>query len=147
MMTNPIQKADMLPATKPDRMVKEAPPSRAEVTTSRTCRDPVDVNEAVAVHARHPGIDLRDHEWRGLDGGVVRLLPHGGAAGVLAAVGLVLVFSSCLSWTWIVLGLTLLAIGVHSLGYNSLFEDPMTWGALGLAACLAGARAPRRESV
>jgi hypothetical protein len=47
----------------------------------------------------------------------------------------------------LVLGLTLLAIGVHSLGYNSLFEDPMTWGALGLASCLAGARAPRRESV
>jgi hypothetical protein len=36
-------------------------------------------------------------------------------------------------------GLTLLAIAVHSLGYNSLFEDPMGWGALGLAACLAAA--------
>ncbi len=36
-------------------------------------------------------------------------------------------------------GLTLLAIAVHSLGYNALFEDPMGWGALGLAACLAGA--------
>ena len=37
-------------------------------------------------------------------------------------------------------GLTLVAIGVHSLGYNALFEDPMTWGALGLAACAAAAR-------
>jgi O-Antigen ligase len=42
-------------------------------------------------------------------------------------------------------GLTLLAIAVHSLGYNALFEDPMGWGALGLAACLAGA-AGRREA-
>lgn len=40
-------------------------------------------------------------------------------------------------------GLTLLAIFVHSLGYNALFEDPMTWGALGLAACVAAARPER----
>ena len=31
-------------------------------------------------------------------------------------------------------GLTLGAIAVHSLFYNALFEDPMTWGLLGLAA-------------
>jgi len=31
-------------------------------------------------------------------------------------------------------GLTLGAIGVHSLFYNALFEDPMTWALLGLAA-------------
>lgn len=37
------------------------------------------------------------------------------------------------------LGLILLAISVHSLGYNALFEDPTTWGALGLAACAARA--------
>ena len=42
-------------------------------------------------------------------------------------------------------GLTLLAIFVHSLGYNALFEDPMTWGALGLAACVAAAR-PERQT-
>jgi hypothetical protein len=41
-------------------------------------------------------------------------------------------------------GLTLLAIAVHSLGYNSLFEDPMSWGALGLAACVSATR-PERE--
>jgi O-antigen ligase len=31
-------------------------------------------------------------------------------------------------------GLTLGAIAVHSLFYNALFEDPMTWGLLGLVA-------------
>jgi O-antigen ligase/polysaccharide polymerase Wzy-like membrane protein len=41
-------------------------------------------------------------------------------------------------------GLTLLAIAVHSLGYNSLFEDPMGWGSLGLAACLAAATERRK---
>jgi hypothetical protein len=41
-------------------------------------------------------------------------------------------------------GLTLLAIAVHSLGYDALFEDPMGWGALGLAACLAATVEGRR---
>jgi hypothetical protein len=36
-------------------------------------------------------------------------------------------------------GLTLGAIAVHSLFYNALFEDPMTWSLLGLIA-LAAAR-------
>ena len=40
-----------------------------------------------------------------------------------------------------VLGLILLAIAAHSLGYADLFEDPMAWAALGLALCVA--RAPR----
>jgi O-antigen ligase len=39
-------------------------------------------------------------------------------------------------------GLTLGAIGVHSLFYNALFEDPMTWALLGLAALTT---AQRRE--
>jgi putative inorganic carbon (hco3(-)) transporter len=34
----------------------------------------------------------------------------------------------------LVFGLVLVAIGVHSLFYNAFFEDPMVWGALGLAA-------------
>jgi hypothetical protein len=34
----------------------------------------------------------------------------------------------------------LLAIGVHSLGYNALFEDPLAWAALGLA--VLASRAP-----
>ena len=37
----------------------------------------------------------------------------------------------------LVLGLILVAISVHSLGYNALFEDPTMWGTLGLAACVA----------
>ena len=43
----------------------------------------------------------------------------------------------------LVLGLTLFAVGVHSLGYNALFEDPLAWGAVGLAAFVA--RVPREE--
>ena len=42
------------------------------------------------------------------------------------------------------LGLTLVAIGVHSLGYNSLFEDPLAWAALGLA--VLAARAPEEPA-
>ena len=41
-------------------------------------------------------------------------------------------------------GLTLGAIAVHSLFYNALFEDPMTWGLLGLAALTLARR--REES-
>jgi O-antigen ligase len=37
-------------------------------------------------------------------------------------------------------GLTLGAIAVHSLFYNALFEDPTTWGLLGLVALAAAAR-------
>jgi hypothetical protein len=65
----------------------------------------------------------------------------------LAVAGLALPFRyagrSLRGRTALVLGLVLLAISVHSLGYNALFEDPTMWGALGLAACLA--RAPREE--
>jgi len=39
--------------------------------------------------------------------------------------------------TGLVCGLILAAIGVHSLFYNAFFEDPMVWGALGLAALAA----------
>ena len=42
-------------------------------------------------------------------------------------------------------GLTLGAIAVHSLFYNALFEDPMTWGLLGLAALTLARR--REETV
>ena len=34
----------------------------------------------------------------------------------------------------LICGVALTAIGVHSLFYNALFEDPMTWGLLGLVA-------------
>src|SRR5690349_18008177 len=43
MMLIPSQNAEKLPATSPDRMFSEAPPSRDEVTTSRTWADSVDV--------------------------------------------------------------------------------------------------------
>ncbi len=36
--------------------------------------------------------------------------------------------------TSLIVALTLLAIAVHSLFYNAFFEDPLTWGLLGLAA-------------
>src|SRR5918997_4947437 len=43
MMVMPSQYAEKFPATKPERMFSDAPPSREELTTSRTCRDSVDV--------------------------------------------------------------------------------------------------------
>ena len=43
----------------------------------------------------------------------------------------------------LVFGLVLAAIGVHSVFYNAFFEDPMVWGALGLAAVTA--RLPRKD--
>src|SRR3989441_6428740 len=42
-MASPNQYALKLPAMKPDRILSEAPPSREAVTTSRTCRESVDV--------------------------------------------------------------------------------------------------------
>src|SRR5208282_3510333 len=38
-MHNPIQNAEKLPATKPDKMFSEAPPCLEQLVTSRTCRD------------------------------------------------------------------------------------------------------------
>ena len=46
-MTSPIQNAEKLPATKPERILSEAPPWREEVTISWTCRDLVLVNTRV----------------------------------------------------------------------------------------------------
>src|SRR5215207_6372064 len=46
-MTRPIQNADMLPATKPERMFKDAPPCLEQLVTSRTWRDLVLVNTLV----------------------------------------------------------------------------------------------------
>src|SRR5580765_3898885 len=44
MIVMPSQYAEKLPATNPERMFSEGPPSRDDVTTSFTCRDSVDVN-------------------------------------------------------------------------------------------------------
>src|SRR6266545_355982 len=43
MIAIPSQYALKFPATSPDRMLSDAPPSRDDVTTSATCRDSVDV--------------------------------------------------------------------------------------------------------
>src|SRR5439155_14202176 len=43
-MLIPNQNALKFPATKPDRMFSEAPPSRDEVTISRVWREPTEVN-------------------------------------------------------------------------------------------------------
>src|SRR5437588_825914 len=42
-MLIPSQYAEKFPATKPDKMFSDAPPSREDFTTSCTCRDPVEV--------------------------------------------------------------------------------------------------------
>jgi hypothetical protein len=42
-------------------------------------------------------------------------------------------------------GLSLLAIFVHSLAYNDFFEDPTTWGLIGLIALAAPRRVRARE--
>src|SRR5206468_3193830 len=47
MMTNPIQNAEKLPATKPDRMLREAPPCLEQLVTSRTWREVVLTNTFV----------------------------------------------------------------------------------------------------
>src|SRR3954447_8167695 len=46
-VTPPIQNALKLPAVKPLSTLRDAPPSRLAVTTSRTCRERVDVNIVV----------------------------------------------------------------------------------------------------
>lgn len=44
-------------------------------------------------------------------------------------------------------GLALLAIFVHSLAYNDFFEDPTTWGLIGLIGLVSPRRVPAREPV
>jgi putative inorganic carbon (HCO3(-)) transporter len=44
-------------------------------------------------------------------------------------------------------GLALLAIFVHSLAYNDFFEDPTTWGLIGLIALVSPVRVPARRPV
>src|SRR6476620_1401925 len=46
-MTNPIQNAEKLPATKPERMFNEAPPCLEQLVTSRTWRELVLTNTLV----------------------------------------------------------------------------------------------------
>jgi O-antigen ligase len=44
----------------------------------------------------------------------------------------------------LIVALVVLAIGVHSLFYDAFFEDPLTWGSLGLAATISAWRGDRR---
>jgi O-antigen ligase len=44
----------------------------------------------------------------------------------------------------LIVALAVLAIGVHSLFYSAFFEDPLTWGALGLSALVAAWRGDGR---
>jgi hypothetical protein len=44
-------------------------------------------------------------------------------------------------------GLALLAIFVHSLAYNDFFEDPTTWGLIGLIGLASPLRLRAREPV
>ncbi|MEX2211311.1 MAG: O-antigen ligase family protein [Gaiellaceae bacterium] len=45
----------------------------------------------------------------------------------------------------LIVALAVLAIGVHSLFYDAFFEDPMTWGALGLGALVSAWRGSERK--
>src|SRR6202021_2578320 len=57
-MLSPSQYADILPATKPDKIPREAPPSCADLTTSFTWADLVEVktltNSGIIAPARVP---------------------------------------------------------------------------------------------
>src|SRR5216683_5034470 len=64
MMHSPIQKADMLPATKPERMFSEAPPCLEQLVTSRTWREVVltktFVNSGINAPATVPQLIMTD---------------------------------------------------------------------------------------
>src|SRR5678815_3089110 len=65
MMTSPIQKAEKLPATKPDRMFNDAPPCLEQLVTSFTCRELVLVktlvNSGMSAPATVPQLMMADN--------------------------------------------------------------------------------------
>src|SRR6266566_652377 len=66
-MVIPNQNALKFPATKPDRMFSEAPPSRDEVTISRVWREPTEVNTFDSFHHRvasPPTVGIRSRDAR-----------------------------------------------------------------------------------
>src|SRR5437763_16894668 len=73
MMHSPIQRADMLPATKPERIFSEAPPCLEQLVTSRTCLDFVLtktlVNSGMSAPATVPQLMMHDrtHHSAGCD--------------------------------------------------------------------------------
>src|SRR5258706_9023302 len=64
MMHRPIQKAEKLPATKPDRMLSDAPPCFEQLVTSRTWRELVLpntlVNSGISAPATVPQLMMTD---------------------------------------------------------------------------------------
>src|SRR5580700_8138857 len=64
MMQSPIQKAEKLPATNPDRMLSEAPPCLEQLVTSLTWRDLVLtktlVNSGISAPATVPQLMMVD---------------------------------------------------------------------------------------
>src|SRR5689334_12296844 len=71
MITTPIQKADMLPATKPDRMFSEAPPCLEQLVTSRTCMElvlvKILVNSGINAPATVPQLMMQDNTHHRLE--------------------------------------------------------------------------------
>ena len=64
MMMSPIQKAEKLPATKPERMFSDAPPCLEQLVTSRTCRElvltKILVNSGITAPATVPQLMMAD---------------------------------------------------------------------------------------
>src|SRR5258706_40546 len=64
MMHSPIQNAEKFPATKPERMLSEAPPCLEQLVTSRTCRELVLtktlVNSGMSAPATVPQLMITD---------------------------------------------------------------------------------------
>src|ERR1700743_1059941 len=65
MMTSPIQNAEKLPATNPDRMFSDAPPCLEQLVTSRTCLEFVltntFVNSGITAPATVPQLIITDN--------------------------------------------------------------------------------------
>ena len=109
----------------------------------------VGVGGFVRAYADRVGLNGRDPKRAASHTSVVTVAAEEGAVGLalliwLGVAALGLPFrrvgrSTAAGLASLVLGLTLVAISVHSLGYNALFEDPMLWAALGLVAGVARA--------
>jgi O-antigen ligase len=76
--------------------------------------------------------------------GIVGLALFGWLLAVPLATGFRRASASFAGRASLIVALVVLAIGVHSLFYNAFFEDPMTWGALGLGALVSGWRGDHR---
>jgi putative inorganic carbon (HCO3(-)) transporter len=100
--------------------------------THRTPRQSASHNTPVTVAAEEGGVGVVIYFWLvvSLLLAAYRRIDHG-AYGRMALAA----------------GLALLAIFVHSLAYNDFFEDPTTWGLIGLIALVSPRRVRAREPV